>query len=126
MPCTARMRASCSSIGSSRVALGLPRRNVTTRLLFGSKLNALNGSASIIFRSASTGRMIVGKTRPRCFSIAASTLRSSAATGVAVALKTTLPLESSVLTSSKPARSRARLSSGILQFIGLTPRRKAA
>ena len=31
-----------------------------------------------------------------------------------------------VLTSAKPAASKASLSAGILQFMGLTPRRKAA
>jgi hypothetical protein len=46
--------------------------------------------------------------------------------GAALALNTALPLESKVFTSSKPAFSSARLSSGILQFMGLTPRRKAA
>ena len=37
----------------------------------------------------------------------------------------TLPLDRSVRTLLKPASSKLRLSSGILQFIGLTPRRKA-
>jgi hypothetical protein len=38
---------------------------------------------------------------------------------------TTSPLEMTVFTSVKPAFSRARLSSGILQLVGMTPRRSA-
>ena len=37
-----------------------------------------------------------------------------------------MPLDSKVLTSLKPAASKLFFSSGILQFIGTTPRRKAA
>jgi hypothetical protein len=58
--------------------------------------------------------------------IAASALRSSAASCAAGALNTTLPLESTVLTSVNPAASNVSLSSGIFAFIGLTPRRNAA
>ena len=58
--------------------------------------------------------------------IAASALRASASGVAARALETTLPLESTVRTSVKPAASNARSSSGIFAFIGLTPRRNAA
>jgi hypothetical protein len=58
--------------------------------------------------------------------MAASALRSSSASGAAGALKTTLPLESTVFTWVNPAASKAALSRGMLAFIGLTPRRKAA
>ena len=44
----------------------------------------------------------------------------------AEALNTTLPLERTVITSVKPAASKARFSSGILAFMGLTARRNAA
>lgn len=50
----------------------------------------------------------------------------NASTVAAFASNTTLPLESSVFTSVNPAASNARLSSGIRQFIGLTPLRNAA
>jgi len=43
-----------------------------------------------------------------------------------LALKTTLPLERTVATSVKPARSKERFTAGIFAFIGLTPRRNAA
>lgn len=39
---------------------------------------------------------------------------------------TTFPLERTVRTSAKPADSNADLSSDILAFMGLTPRRNAA
>lgn len=42
------------------------------------------------------------------------------------ALNATFPLPKMVLTSVKPADSNARFSSGILQFIGMTPRKNAA
>jgi hypothetical protein len=72
------------------------------------------------------GRTMVRNVRPSCFSIAASTLRSSDTSDDARALNTTLPLESSVFTSVKPAASKHLFSSGIFAFIGLTPRRNAA
>ena len=42
------------------------------------------------------------------------------------AVKTTLPLDSTVFTSVNPAAANAFASSCILQFMGLTPRRKTA
>jgi hypothetical protein len=47
-----------------------------------------------------------------------------AASEAARVLNTTLPLDNKVRTSVNPADSNARLSSGILAFCGLTPRRK--
>src|SRR3954467_10680022 len=61
----------------------------------------------------------------RCF-IAASALRSRAVMDAARALNTTLPLESNVRTSGKPASSKHLFSSGIFAFIGVTALRKAA
>ena len=45
--------------------------------------------------------------------------------GAEAALNTTLPLASTVFTSRKPAFSKQRASSGILAFMGLTPRSSA-
>jgi hypothetical protein len=58
--------------------------------------------------------------------MAASAFRWSVASEAAEAVKTRLPLESSVLTSVKPAASNAFFRSGILAFVGMMPRRKAA
>jgi hypothetical protein len=63
--------------------------------------------------------------RSSSLAIAASALRSSVLAAAARALNTTLPLARTVLTPVKPAASKQRFSSGILAFIGLTPRRKA-
>ena len=52
-------------------------------------------------------------------------LHAAVYAGFPRALNATLPLDSKVFTSVKPAASNARLSSGILAFIGLTPRRRA-
>jgi hypothetical protein len=58
--------------------------------------------------------------------MAASAFFSSLASLVGAALNTTLPLPSTVCTSLKPASSKHRFSSGILAFMGLTPRKNAA
>src|SRR6185437_1115863 len=50
---------------------------------------------------------------------------SSADSRAVRAEKTTLPLPNTVATSVKSAASNARLSAGILQFVGITPRRNA-
>ena len=65
------------------------------------------------------------KTFPKCFSIAASAVLSKMGTISGFAEKATLPLDRRVLTSLKPAASKQRFNSGILQFMGLTPLRKA-
>jgi hypothetical protein len=52
-------------------------------------------------------------------------LRASVFAAPPRASNTTLPLESTVFTPVKPAASKQRFSSGILAFMGLTPRRKA-
>lgn len=80
----------------------------------------------VLGRKASAERTRVGKLRPSCCCIAASARRSSVARAMARESNTTLPLDSTVLTSVNPALSKQRLSSGIRAFIGLTPRRKAA
>ncbi len=58
--------------------------------------------------------------------MAASAFCCSIASEPLLESKTTLPLPSTVLTSVNPAASNAALSAGILQFIGMTPRRNAA
>ena len=58
--------------------------------------------------------------------MAASAFRASAASDAPGALKSTFPLESTVLTSPNPTASKAFASSGIFAFIGPTPRRNAA
>ncbi len=63
---------------------------------------------------------------PRCSCIAASAFRSSVASELLLASNTTLPLPSTVFTSVNPAASNAALRAGILQFVGITPRRNAA
>lgn len=99
---------------------------MTTRFASGGRLNAANGSAASSACSASTGRTIVRKRRPRCALMAASALRSSEAGEAARASNTTLPLDSTVFTAPKPAASKLRCRAGIFAFIGLTPRRNAA
>ena len=83
------------------------------------------GTEQGVHRSSDDGRTWVTKAFPRCFSMAASAFASSLARSSGFAEKATLPLDSSVLTSRNPTASKQRLSSGILQFMGLTPRRKA-
>ena len=68
---------------------------------------------------------MVEKLRPSAACIAFSALRSSVAGAVVRALNATLPLDSKVLTSVKPAASNARFRSGMRAFIGLTPRSNA-
>ena len=63
---------------------------------------------------------------PSSSRIAVSAFRWRADADVRGASKTTLPLERTVFTSLKPAVSNACFRAGILAFIGLTPRRKAA
>ena len=57
--------------------------------------------------------------------MAASALSARTVSELSRALKTTLPLESTVLTSLKPALAKHCFSSGIFAFIGLTPRSRA-
>ena len=72
-----------------------------------------------------TGRTIVKKALPSRRSSAASIFFCNALSDAARAPKTTLPLDSRVFTSVKPADSNACFTSGIFAFIGLTPRRNA-
>jgi hypothetical protein len=125
LPFAARMRAPSTSGGSESPPWCGWRRKVTTRLAFAGRRKAAYGSASSNSFSPAAERTMVPKARPRCFSIAASALRSIAPAAAARVLNTTLPLDSTVFTSVKPAASKQRFSSGIFAFIGLTPRRKA-
>src|SRR2546421_12508021 len=70
-------------------------------------------------------RTIVKNRWPNWAAIAFSASRASDVSAAADAVKTTFPLDRTVLTSSKPCCSKHRLSSAIFTFIGLTPRRKA-
>lgn len=77
-------------------------------------------------RKAGTRRMMAGNAVRSSRAIAASAFFSSAGVEVTGARKTTFPLESTVRTSRNPAASKARTSSGIVAFVGETPRRNAA
>lgn len=92
----------------------------------GGSPNSAKGSASTSAWRCSTGRTIVAKLRPSsaCMDFSARSARRSFE--ALRALNTTFPLERRVRTSEKPAASKQCLSSGILAFMGLTPRRKAA
>src|SRR5947207_9698592 len=120
------MRAPSRSIGSSGGDAGLARRNVTMRFALGSTPNARYGSAATSSCSASIERTKHGKACPSRRAIAVSARRSSVSSDAARAVNATLPLDSTVLTSVKPADSNAALRSGIFAFIGITPRSNAA
>jgi hypothetical protein len=68
---------------------------------------------------------MVAKLRPSSDCMAFSALLSNVATDDERALNTTFPLDNSVRTSEKPSASKQFFSSGILAFMGLTPRRNA-
>jgi phage tail sheath protein FI len=68
---------------------------------------------------------MVWNTLPRCFAIVSSAVLSRVGTIAGLAENATFPLDKRVFTSLNPAASKQRLRSGILQFIGLTPLRKA-
>src|SRR5512134_3391009 len=68
---------------------------------------------------------MVAKLRPSSDCMAFSDLSSNLATDDERALNTTFPLDNRVRTSVKPSASKQFFSSGILAFMGLTPRRNA-
>ena len=113
------------SMGRLGGADGASRRKVTTRFASAGGAKAAKGSASTSFRRSAWARTKAAKLRPRWASMAASAALATAASDLARASKATLPLERSVRTSVKPAFSKARFSSGIFAFVGVTPRRKA-
>jgi len=57
--------------------------------------------------------------------MAASARRISVAASPTLASKATLPLPRMVLTAPNPAASKLRLRSGMVTYIGLTPRKNA-
>jgi hypothetical protein len=120
------MRAPSISTGREIADAGRLRRKVTIRFAPGGSRWPRYGSSATRALSSSSGRTIVRKLRPSRSFMAASALRSSAAGEPVRASKTTFPLERTVPTSAKPAASKLALSSAILAFVGMTPRRKAA
>ena len=68
---------------------------------------------------------MVAKLWPSSDCIALSALRSNVAADDERALNRTFPLDNRVRTSEKPSASKHFFSSGILAFMGLTPRRNA-
>src|SRR5690606_4382961 len=68
---------------------------------------------------------VVGKSLPTVSCTVCSTCWAIVDSSPSGESKATLPLDKTVLTSPKPADSRHSLSTCILRFVGLTPRRKA-
>ena len=81
------------------------RKKVTIRFPPGGMPNFAYGFESSSFRSVSMGQTIVMNGRPSFASIADSASDCSRATLALSAVKTTLPLASTVFTSVNPARS---------------------
>src|SRR5439155_1442370 len=121
-----RMRAPSVSTGSLILAVGRPRRNVTMRLALGLTRNGAYGSVASTFRSCATGRTMVRNACPNRSCMAASALCWRVCSELLRASNTTLPLPSTVFTSVNPAASNAACNAGILQLVGMTPRRNAA
>ena len=107
-------------------ARGRLRRNVTIFFESGFNFTPLNGSDSTSARSSSMGRTMVKNDFPSDVSIAASTFLSSEGIDVFGASRDHVAAPKQRPHVGEAPFSNAFFSSGILQLVGITPRRNAA